>query len=83
MNLIDEGDFIWNFILKLPINQDLKNQMLNADDFLKLPFEIDSLNENNLYKIFYMIIIFQKLSVEYVYWWYARPIVDAKHKSHW
>ena len=81
--MIDEGDFIWNFLLKLPINQDLKNQMLDTEDFYKLPFEMNSLIENDLYKFFYMIIIFQKLSVEYFYWWYTFPLVDIKHKSIW
>ena len=57
--------------------------MEDAVDFSKLPFEINSINEKSLYKLFYMVIIFQNLSVEYTYWWYVRPVVDIKHKSLW
>jgi len=66
--LIEKIKTVWDFVQKLPIQEDIKKEFLERKDFSELLDGDTSLSNSNIYKLYYYLSVIMNISVKDPYY---------------
>ena len=74
---------IWDFVHKLPLQQDIKQEFSELDSYIDILNGENQLSDQNVFRTYYYLSLIQSLSLTDEYYWKLKSIDVHSYKGEW